>query len=211
LLSNRNRASRGSCPHSDDFRLVSRVASPRATDRKRCSHYNNQHCGPRSCSKLCSRLERLRLTGGRTIIFVHFFEFPIVLVVRYNQPSRQTDPVVCLASLRQMSRELDCHEPHQCSRTFGSGTGRDQESDMINFKPSVLLQPRRSAESVRGCDSIWIESAMPSSQAAREGHPITSRRRGNSCPGRSIRSLLRLDMIPRAAYSVLAKTHSNAV
>jgi hypothetical protein len=142
-------------------------------------------------------LERLRRTDGRTIIFIRFFEFPIVLVVRSGSSSRERDLVVSLAPLRRMSRQLDYQEPHQRPRAFDPGTGRGQESDTISLRPSVLLQPWRSAGSARGCDSICIESARPPSETAYEGNPIISHRRGNSWAGRSISSLLRLILYSR--------------
>jgi hypothetical protein len=206
LVQTRHHASPGSCPESDDFRLISPVASLSATHSTPCFHSNTQHCRLPSCSKLCSRLERLRLTDGRTIIFVRFFEFPIVLVVRSGRSSRQTDSVACLAALRRMSRQLDYREPHQRPRAFGLGTGRAQESDTINLRPSVLLQPWRSAESIRGCGSTCIESARPPSEAAREGNPVNSRRRGNYCPGRSLGSLLGLSLIARVCLLPSAET-----
>jgi hypothetical protein len=51
-------------------------------------------------------------TDGRMIIFAPFFDFPFVLAVRYGRSSRHTGPVICLLSLRRMSPQLDCHEPH---------------------------------------------------------------------------------------------------
>jgi hypothetical protein len=155
LVQAEHRASRGSCPNSDDFYLISPVAWPPAPTQ-------SSLLTPRSSiadrvltrssilsSKGSGSVRVLRCsfsTGGRTIIFVRLWEFAIVIGVRYGSSSREADLVVCRASLRRMSRQLDDHEPHQRPSAFSPGPGRDEGSDTINLRPSVLLQPWTSAE-----------------------------------------------------------------